>query len=350
MEETENNKSKLKGYIDKKNITKKKIIKAATIVCGLGLIVFMTVSNAIIDPEHLDFFNWLSNSLIIIAIMVFGLLMGESLGEDEQKDKINGLYQTSINEYKAIEKLVKNYLIYFSQFFIWFKEKELKIEKVDFLMDNEIDGRWAKQCVDFLEKSDFEVGKFIIDESNPNEKIYLKKLSNGKEIKIHKATKEEAKIIIKMFEVKIETYGYSYYLTYTKTEIKGGKLKKAVPLNKKINRDKLFNRTLKIISALFISLIWGMLTTREFTSGEQKKQAWFLLLSRVLALFTSIVSGWTSAVISVKDQAQIIKNKADILQEFYDSMENKIFIPETYDQMIEREYNEQISQNLESQT
>lgn len=345
MEENQNNKSKLRGFIDKKNITKKKLIKVTTIICGLGLIVFMTISNAIIDPEHLDFFNWASNSLIIVAIMVFGLLMGESIGTDEQKDKINGLYQNSIREYIQIENLIKDNLIYFSQFFIWFKERELKTEKIDFLMDNEIDGRWAKQCVKYLEKSDFQIGKFIIDNENPNEKIYIKKLSNGDEVKIHKATTEEAKIIIKMFEVKIETYGYSYYLTYADTEITGGILKKAVKLNKKINRDKLFNRLLKIVSALFISIIWGMLTTREFTSGAEKKQAWFSLISRILSLFTSIVSGWTSAVISVKDQSQIIKNKTDVLKEFNDSLTKKLFIPETYDQMIEREYKEQISLN-----
>lgn len=348
--ENEKNTTKLKNYIVEKGITKKKVIKVTTLIMGLALIAFMTISNAIIDPEHLNFFTWLTNSLILVGIMVFGLLMGESIGEDEQKDKVGGMYQNSINEFKAIEMQIKAISIYFSQFFIWFKAREIKTEKIDYLMDNEIDGRWAKICVEYLEKDDFQVGKFIIDETKPNEKIYLKTLENGNQVKIHRATQKEADIIKKMFDVKVETYGYAYYLTYADNEIKGGKLKKAVPLNKKIKHDKRFKRIIKIVSTLFISLIWGMLTTQEFTSDAAKKQAWFLLISRITSLITSFVSGWSSAVLSVKTQSQIIKNKADVLQEFKDATDLKLFEPETYDQMIEREYNEQKALDSEQES
>lgn len=335
-------KSKLKNFIDEKNLTKKKIIKLTTIAMAVALIVFSTVSNAAIDPEHLNFFKWLTNALVFVAIMVFGLLMGESLGEEEQKDKIGGLYQTAINEYEAVLLLIQAIKIYFSSWFLWYKAREIKQEKIDFLMDNEIDGKWATICVKYLEKSDFEVGKFILDEEKPKEKIYLKELPNGEVVKIHKATKEQAEKIIKMFDVKIETYGYAYYLTRQENEVRGGKLKKAIPLNKHLHLNKTFNRVLKIVSTLFISLVWGMLTVQEFSSPEERKQAWFLLFSRIMCLFSSIVSGWTSAVISVKIQSQIISNKKDVLQDFKDSVDKKLFIPETYEEMIEREYKEQL--------
>ena len=85
-----------------------------------------------------------------------------------------------------------------------------------------------------------------------------------------------------------------------------------------------------------------MLTVQEFSSPEERKQAWFLLFSRIMCLFSSIISGWTSAVISVKIQAQIINNKKDVLQDFKDSVDKKLFIPESYDEMVEREYKEQM--------
>ena len=341
-------KSKLKGFVDKNNITKKRVIKVATIIIVFALIVFSTISNAIIDPENLVFFKWLTNSLILVAIMVFGLLMGESLGEDEQKGIKNGLYQSAIREYEAVYATIQGIKIYFSNFFLWYKQRELKQEKIDFLMDNEIDGRWAKICVDKLEKSDFVEGKFILGQ-NDNEKIYVKEMPNGKKFKIHKATKEEASIIIKMFDVKIETYGYSYYLSYTENYVSGGNLKKAIPLSKKLRNNKTFNRTLKIVSTLFISLIWGMLTTQEFQNEAERKQAWFLLISRIACLITSIVSGWSSAVISVKIQADIINNKKDVLKDFKDSVDKQLFIPETYDEMVEREYLEQIGVTEQAQ-
>ena len=335
-------KGKLKNFIDEKNLTKKKIIKLMTIVMAIALIVFSTVSNAVIDPEHLNFFKWITNALVFIAIMIFGLLMGESLGEEEQKDKVGGLYQTSLADYDAVMQLIQGIKIYFADFFLWFKVREIKQEKIDYLMDNEIDGKWAAICVKYLEKSDFVLDKFIFNEEKPKEKIYLKELPDGKKVKIHKATLEEANKIIKMFDVKIETYGYAYYLTCQDNEIRGGKLRKAVPLNKHLHLNKTFNRVLKIVSTLFISLIWGMLTVQEFSSPEERKQAWFLLFSRIMCLFSSIISGWTSAVISVKIQAQIINNKKDVLQDFKDSVDKKLFIPESYDEMVEREYREQM--------
>jgi len=338
----EKKKSRLKKFIDDKAITKKKIIKFTTILMVVALIIFSTISNAIIDPEHLNFFKWVTNTLILLAIMVFGLFMGESIGEDEQRDKVPGLYQNSINEYERVMKLIEDIKIYFCDFFIWFKAREIKNEKIEFLMDNEIDGKWAKICVDKLEKSDFEVGKFIYDETKPLEKVYVKEMPNGKSYKIHKATKEEADKIIKMFDVKIDTYGYAYYLTYTDSDIKGGKLRRAVSLNKKLHSNKFWNRVLKIISTLFVSLVWGMLTVQEFASEEEKTQAWFLLLSRIVCLITSIISGWTSAVVTVKIEAQIIMNKKDVLQDFREAVDNKLFIPESYDEMVEREYSEQM--------
>ena len=338
-------KSKLKNYIDQKNLTKKKVIKITTIAMVVALIVFSTISNAIIDPEHLNFFKWLTNSLILVAIMVFGLFMGESIGEDEQKERKFGLYQESIKNYESAYKLIEDIRIYFSNFFLWYKDREIRQAKIDYLMDNEIDGRWAKICVDKLEKADFVVGKFIIDESKPKEKVYMKEMPNGDVARIHKATQEEADKIIKMFDIKIETYGYAYYLSYTESDVRGGNLRKAVPLNKKLHNNKVFNRILKIVSTLFISLVWGMLTVEEFSSGAERLQAWFLLISRITCLVSSIISGWTSAVISVKIQANIINNKKDVLIDFRDSVDKKLFVPETYDEMVEREYLEQIGAN-----
>ena len=347
VEQPKAKKSKLKNFIDQKNLTKKKIIKIMTIAMAIALIVFSTVSNAVIDPEHLNFFKWLTNSLILVAIMVFGLFMGESLGEEEQKDKVSGLYQSSIREYEQALLLIQAIKIYFADFFLWFKAREIRQEKIDFLMDNEIDGKWATICVKYLEKSDFEVGKFIFDADKPKEKIYLKEMPNGDIVKIHKATQEQADKIIKMFDVRIETYGYAYYLTYQDSEVRGGKLKRAVPLNRHLHLNKTYNRVLKIVSTLFISLVWGMLTVQEFSSPEERKQAWFLLFSRIMCLFSSLISGWTSAVISVKIQAQIINNKKDVLQDFKDSVDNKLFIPETYEEMVEREYREQLDSDDE---
>lgn len=65
------------------------------------------------------------------------------------------------------------------------------------------------------------------------------------------------------------------------------------------------------------------------------------LLSRISALITSYVSGFSTSVINVRDEASAIENKTSILKEYKQCYDTKIFIPETYEQMIEREFNEQ---------
>jgi hypothetical protein len=332
-------KGKVENLVKQKNITTKKLIKASTLVMGLALIVFMTVSNVIFDPEKLDLFSWMTSSLILVGIMVFGLLMGESIGFDKQSEKIDGLYQKNLKEYNIFRASIEYIEIYFSQFYLWFKERELIRKKTEYLIDNSFDGQWAKIIVLHARKQDLQIGKLILDE-NEQAKIYVYENEKGEQIKIKKITKEQADIVKHIFEIKLESQPYSYYLSAFGDGKGGYELEQGSYLQSKLKSDKRFNRALKIGSSLLISLVWGMATTKDFVDGSQT-QAWFNLLSRLTAFCTSFVSGWGSSVISVKTQAEIVENKTSVLKTFSKSIETKNFIPETYEQMVARELEEQ---------
>ena len=335
---------KIRDKLDSSNI--KKIIKAGTLLIGLVLIIFISFFNATFDFENINWFEWLANSSILVGIMIFGILMGGSTGTDIQQDKPTGRFQIACAEYKDISLEVEVIKIYFSQFWLWYKERKLIEKKIDYLIDNQFDGRVARVIVKNIEIEDLVSGKLLYNIAEPTQKIYVK---NG--VKIKKLNVDQIEIVRKIFSFKLDTYGESYYLSlFDDTESKVNDVEKGKKINEKINRDKRRNFGLKITSSLIISIVWGALTIYELTGeGDSAvKKAWMNLLSRVCALITSFFSGYSTSVINVRDKASAIENKVDILKTFKSSYDTKMFVPETYDEMIEREFKEQeLAENKE---
>ena len=124
-------------------------------------------------------------------------------------------------------------------------------------------------------------------------------------------------------------------------------VEKGKKIANRITKTKIIKKATKIISSLAISAVWGMLTIREFIDGSgasadaQRKAAWLNLISRITSLITSFASGYSTSVINVKLQSRAIQNKTDILTLYKNETEKKLFVPETYEQMIERELKEQ---------
>lgn len=329
----------------------KKVIKVITFLFGFVLIVFISFFDAIFDFVHFDWQRWAADTAVLVGIMIFGILMGNSIGDDFQKEKVGGLYQNNCNTYNDTLALVEPIKIYFSQFWLWYKQRKLVEKKIEYLIDNQFDMRVASVIVKNIELEDLVVGKLIVDETKPTEKIYIKKIKD-KDFLFKKVSEEKAQLIRDTFSFVLDTYGDSYYLSlYDDGDMKVNEAEKAKAIARKIQRDKRNNFLIKISSSLVISIVWSALTINEFVSdggdGAMRK-AWLNLLSRITALITSFVSGYATSIVNVRDKARAIENKTHILNEFKVSYEKELFVPETYEQMIEREYQEQLELIKES--
>lgn len=321
----------------KNSMDLKKIIKVATILFGFSLIVFVSFYNATFDFENFNWGEWLANSSILVGIMIFGILMGNSTGVDIQKEKIGGRFQNACNDYNDIIVSISTIKMFFSQFWLMYKERKLEEKKVEYLVDNQFENIVAQKIVKNIKREDLKDLTLVENDTKP---IYVK---NG--IKFEKLTNEQIEIIRKIYDIKLDTFGVSYYLSLFDEGIETtNEAEKGKKIAEKIRRDKAFSYALKIISSLIISIVWSALTINDFVSGggdDAKKRAWMNLLSRISALITSYVSGFSTSVVNVRDQASAIENKTSILKEFKICYDNKTFIPETYEQMIERKYREQ---------
>ena len=333
----------------------KKVVKTLTMLFGVILITFMSFFDMKFDFQNIDWERWIARMTVLVGIMIFGILMGNSTGSDIQKEKtiydednklIGGLYQLKCAEYEDIRKKIKDKEDSFSSWWLYFKEKKLVEKKIDYLIDSQVDMRLAKLMVKYLTKDDFVVGKMIYDPTKEYEKIYVKELENGETIKFRKIKKEEADEFIKIFSFKLDTYGESYYLSlYDNGYIKTNDAELGKKLAEKIRKDRRNAMILKIVTSTIISIVWSAMTVYDFMEEggtSAVKQAWINLLTRFTALITSYISGYSTAVVNVRDQARAIENKAQILSNFNNDITQKRFIPESYEESIEREYQEQM--------
>lgn len=307
----------------KKAFTMKKAIKLLTIVGGLLLIVFMTVANVTLDPSKTSWTTWATNALIMVGIMVFGLVMGESVGTDKQTERKGGLYQTNMGLFYQAKEAVSDIAIYFSQFFLWYKDHERYDKRLDYLMENGFEYAWAKAIVDCLGVDDVE--------RLTKESILFEK--NGKKIIIKRIGEDKAEAVRKVLDgsIAIDSPSYSYYLSANAHDNKKYTLEQAKEITKSIRLNKGVNRVLKIGTSLFVSALWAMVTVNDFMDGESA-QAWLNLISRITSFVTSFSSGWATSVVNVRLEALRLENKASVLKAFRSCVDKKEFVPKSYEE------------------
>ena len=312
-----------------KKINFKSLIKAFTFIWGVILIFVMTITSIGFSDEF-NLIDWIANSLIILGIIIFGLFMGESIGKDKQETRPNGLYQVALKTYNEFRKKIDDLIIYFSQWFRWYKSKESVEVKIDYLIDRDMPQEKAENIVKYCVLSDFEPLK-----TRP----IIKTDKNGNQITIRKLETFEIDPVHDVLsgKVKEESYSCSYYLSAFG---KGGKVRSlqvAPQIDKEIRFNKIGNRVIRIIFSVVISFVFAAFTVKDFAKGNDP-QAWLNLVSRFSALFTGLFSGWLSSVIDVKLRAEKLEDKTNILNTFYLHITRKEFIPKTENELAKEEY------------
>jgi SOS response regulatory protein OraA/RecX len=321
-----------------KQFQAKKAIKGSTLVIGLLLIVFMTVTDIVFDPSKFDFFVWLSKTLILVGISVFGLLMGESIGKDKSTDKDNpdSLYQTSLAAYKAIHDAITPFFNYFGQYYIKSEAKELRQKKISFLVANGFDGDEAERLVDNLTKKDVDAithGPIsVIDKK-------------GCKIGLCQVNEDQGSVLNDMIAITLDAPNYAYFLSANANIKQKGTIEKGVQIPKERVQSRHFNRIWKISFTIVVSVMWSFFTVQDFMAGDNT-QAWMNLISRLAALFTSFLSGWGSSTIDAKLASEELDNKTILLTEYQSAIQNKEFIPEDYEAKYARQEKEAEARRL----
>lgn len=319
-----------------KKLTAKKVLVFSIYILLFVLVVFLTAVPVVFDLEHLDVQKWITNSLINSGIMVISIVLGEITGTDKMKEKVGGLYQEALKKFNdTVQELTTEQLIvYFSQFYIWYKARELKNKKIAYLVQHGFDHQVAIRIVSFVEKGDLEA--MLV------ENVVKTDPKTKKPVKFRKIHEDEYEVLKEIFSTEFTLDSpkeYTYYLTAFDDNSSASVLEKPKILEKKERSNKLFNRTFKIILSLFVSVLWGTATISETDAGAKAVIA--NLIARLTALIGGALSGFLTAVITVRLESEKLKDKYHVLRDMKIYYERKEFVPKTYDELVEEEISEE---------
>ena len=334
---TENKKKKISEKI--KDINFKKFARGFAVVWMLLFIIVMTITNVGID-ETFNWIKWLGNAMILFGITVFGLLIGESMGTDMQKEKVDGLYQKNLVEYNIFREAIDSLIIYFPLFYDWITPQRLESKQINFLIMNDVKPIKAKRIVKYCTDADM----FALKSET------IKKIDeNGKEIFIDKLSDHEVAPVEEVLigHIKLELSGPAYYLqAFAESSLRdmfeqGEAYKKARKYNKHSSR------IIRLVSGFVISLGLGILAVNDFMNGNSA-QAWMNLVTRIANLFTALFSGWLSGANDVKLEAGAIGNKTDILKLFKSAYDKHLFTLYDEDEIAKQNYERQEKEKEEA--
>lgn len=320
-----------------KKLTAKKTLVISIYALLLALVVFLTAVPIVFDLEHLDVQKWITNSLINVGIMIISIVLGEITGNDKLKERVGSLYQTALKRYNdLLEDLSQNQLIvYFSQFYVWYKARELKNKKISYLVYHGFDHQVAIRIVTLVEQDDLE--------TMLNENIVKKDPKTKKEVKFRKIHQDEYEVLREIYSTSFTLDSpkeYTYYLSAFDDNSSASILEKPKLLEKKERSNKLFNRAFKILLSVFLSVLWGTATIAEASSGG-KKAIIGNLIARLSALIGGVLSGFLTSVVNVKLESEKLDDKSRVLKDMEIYYKRGDFKPKSYDEIVEEEISEE---------
>lgn len=315
-----------------KKLTAKKVLVLSVYVLLFALVVFLTAVPVVFDLENLDVQQWLTNSLINVGIMIVAIILGEITGNDKLKEKVGSLFQIALKKYNdMLEKLIESgQIVFFSQFYTWYKARELKNKKIAYLVNNGFDHQAAIKLISFVNREDLEtmLHKNLI-KIDPKSK---------KEIKFKIIYQDEYNVLAQVLSTTFQLEDpkeYTYYLSAFNDNSSASILEKPKIVEKKERSNLIFNRTFKIATSIFISVLWGSAAISEVNGGA--KAIIGNLIARLVALVGGVLSGFLTSAVTVKLESEKLEDKYKVLKDMEVHTEKGNFVPKTYEQMVEEE-------------
>lgn len=308
-----------------KNANMKRLIKGFTLFMGAALVVMITVVNVSFGREF-DPVRFACDSLIMTGIMVFGLVMGESIGGDYGKEKPGGAYQIAMDDYLEARKAMERSDAYLPQYYGAYKEKELRNAKLDMLLDAGIDRGWGEAILSHVGGEDIE--RLSRETVRYPDGTIVKRLSPL-----------QCEAVSHLFDGTVDFHdeGYAYYLQADAKKEYSSMLAMPHHIERERKINKRLGRSLKIISSLAVSLIMSTLTVNDFMDASDAT-AWTNLVTRLTAIATSMAAGWATATIDVKLIVGTLDNKTAFLKMYKADLDSGSFRPKTYEEEAREAY------------
>lgn len=275
-------------------------------VMALAVIVFtvlISVFTVGLDFKRIDWVDWAGKMAINVCLCLVMMFTGETAYMSYVTAKENGKYQFALEKYNEALEGITGRTNYLGQYLHAEHKKAITIEKISYLLDHGVENPNA-------------VLKLGIDDvphlSNP----YAKEI-DGKTYKFKAMSKRQQDAVKTVLDggITVKRVPKSFYL------IRDGKedASSDYAIAAKISTDRriavVSGRFFKVISMVFTSALMVALTVNDFIKGDDI-QAWFNLLSRVLACIGGFFAGCRNSSKANDIDCRALAIKTTMLNEY----------------------------------
>lgn len=315
-------------------ITKKVIYSTGAIFVCVFFIIVLSVTQAIYDVSVIGTIEFWIEFAILSALSIFGMISGKNIGDDISRNNRNGNFRKSVLPHyvEIVDKIKSNMLVAYLDSWLDLLRKRKTDDKIkDILVTNGI--------------NQSEVLKLGISELDNLLKPYKKEFPNGETFIFEELTKEQIEIIryVKSGKVTIAKLPKSFFLNALNLSEKD-MWESASNQSKKKTLYVAFNYGFRIFSLLAVCVVTSGLTPGK--SGDNAGAViWLSLTKRIFTMIIGCLCGFFIGCGETKIDGEYIDYKTEILEQYYDEIQLKIFVPKTINEIAKEKYNEYVKEH-----
>ncbi len=300
----------------KNKINRKAVLVSMSLVFVMVIVAITSFANAGIDPSYWGSTKFMTNTIFTVSLVLIGVVSGDAEGDNFYRNKDNGLFQTSYNNYNKKRSIIDNIVDKFSDWAYNLYQKETYKKIMRYLKDD-----FGIKQADMLIQLD---RTEIIQLKNEPKSFNL----NGEVRYFNSLTETQIQAVFDVLDgkIKVKFVHDSYFLN---AYAKNGNKSMYEQASEQEKRKKQKFAFLMVYRVIFTVLVAMVFTAFVVESGEEgsKAQAVLNLFSRYFTLFTSVGWGFFIASDMIKDECVFLDYKAMILNQFYLDVEvNKTFV------------------------
>lgn len=312
----------------KKGMNRKILLASFAIMFAMGFIVISSFFPFIIDPKRWQNAEFLSDELIICAIVAFGTVAALFIGQaGNAQDERSEIARSKVTFQSTVEKITD-----YNRFWQWIRRvfQPGDLEEVKNRLMHEV----GLTDTLLLNLSVEEISTLVGTSQKIGDKFY------------QSITKKQYKRLLEIKEGKarIDFVEPSYYLTAkvgepTKTlsEKAGSEGKRKVVLLS-------YSLVSKMVVTVITSMIFASLVYDTTNGSVQQAEAWMKFISRLFALSTSCFMGYMVGVQTNNIDADSINDKVIVLRKY---MQDTTFVAKTRDELAKEEFVERVRKENE---
>lgn len=302
-----------------KNFANKKAILITISLLFLALLIAITsFANAGIDPNYWGSDKFIMDTMFTISLVLIGIVCGQAEGDNFFRNKDNGLFKTTYNDYNTKRTLIERIVDKFRDWNYHLYKVEYYNKIIRYLAD-ENGIRQAKLIIQLDRSQIMQLNQpqcFIID----NEQHYINSL-----------TESQINACLKVLDgkIKVKFVNESYFLNAFSKNGSKSMYEEASKQQERKRKTFLILTSYRVVLTLLVSMVLTAFVFEQ-ADGVDKAQAFYTLLLRYFTLFSSV--GWGIYVANdlIKEDCIFLDYKTVTLQQFYLDVEvNKTFEAKT---------------------